>query len=173
MFSCIPNKAQSLINITKCENISVVNKVLFQDYFSFKLNTKECTSTFSDKYFIEIPVEFSDTSGVVKSLLELEGDDRLLCFPVTTHSVIASKLYSGKKDLSVQVFALYLIWQLVFNDFDNCPYPVLLNNNTREAETVSGSIVKDAFVFYKKWFEENANNLKNKNPFDNTYIKWW
>ena len=75
--------------------------------------------------------------------------------------------------MSVQVFALYIIWQLIFDDFDNYPYPVLLNRKTGEIETISGIIVKDAFAFYKKWFEKNKKNLQNKKPFDNTYIKWW
>ena len=173
MLLCLPNRAQSLISVTKCDSISIVNKILFKDYFSFIFEKKGCQSNISDKYFIELPIEFSDTLDIVKSLLYLEGDARLLCFSITNHSVIASKLYTERNDLSIQVFALYLIWQLIFDDFDNCPYPVLLNVNTKETETISGLIVKDAFVFYKKWFEENKNNLRNKKPLDNTYIKWW
>ena len=128
-------------------------------------------------YLINIS-SFQDTIQVIKELLELEGDTRVAATPLLSRSTISSTLYWGsKKPLSIQVYALFVIWGLLYDYQYTAAYSVLRTNidGERTEETFDGEIVEKAFASYKKWFEDgqgNLNRLRNRKPLVDTRISW-
>jgi len=186
---CISNVfAQQYVHVIKCDSITGESQsipALSGDKYlhmamplpgeELKLPSQEEVKKLrAGKYYINIS-DLKDTLQVVKELLELEGDTRVLCVPIR-HSRISSSLYSGVgKDLSVQVYALYIIWGLFFDYQYHAPFPVLSGrvDGEREKVTTSGPLVEAAFTAYKKWFEENQDNLRKEHPFvNNTKVGW-
>ncbi|MBD8388706.1 hypothetical protein [Dysgonomonas sp. BGC7] len=123
-----------------------------------------------EKYYIHLPQIFKDTIQIISELLELEGDDRLLCIPITCNSDISSTFFTGKNELSVQVYALYLIWGIYFDYRTTAAWPVLTKDGYKA--TINGEIVKEAFESYRIWFRENKSNLNKRKPLDYCNVQW-
>ena len=164
LFCTINLKAQS-IRVIKCntENITSLPQYLFMK------SKIDSTNNLKEYYRIEI-LDSSDTIQLVNDLLKLEGDTRLLCMPILCNSDVSSSLYMGKQELSVQVYALYLIWGLYFDYKATAGWAVLTENG--QQETVKGEIVKQAFTSYKKWFKNNSSDLKKNKPLDYCNVRW-
>ncbi len=145
---------------------------------SIKKDEKEINE---DKYYIYVS-SFNDTIQVIKELLNLEGDNRMLCIPVTSHSSTpsTSNFLDERESVSVQVYALYMIWGLFFDYEYNAAYPVLMEHPLRGKQAtlaaVSGKSVEEkAFALYRKWLKNGkgkTERLRKNDPLEGSNVKW-
>jgi len=88
---------------------------------------------------------------MIQELLDLENDKRICQKNVMNFSP-ASSIYTGPKEYSIQVEALFLINQLYFSKpFSFSPVPALIDDSDN-IETVEGELISKAYEVYKKWF---------------------
>lgn len=131
---------------------------------------KTNSDNLAEKYYINISNVINDTVQIISELLKLEGDERLLCIPITCNSDISSTFFTQKVELSVQVYALYLIWGFYFDYRTTAAWPVLTKHG-RNA-TIKGDIIRDAFKSYQIWFRSNMHKLNQKKPLDYSDVTW-
>lgn len=127
---------------------------------------------FTDKEKIEI----------IEKLLQLKGDHRILNSPVMVYNSEISQLYTGNEQkISIQVEALFLINQIYLEeDFKyDSPYPVILDMENNETQTLNGEIIDRAYMSYMNWFQEvkrmGLKESKEKEilPLDNSGLRWY
>lgn len=131
-----------------------------------------------EKYQIKIEGDIEDTLLLIEQLLTLENDIRINCIPIMGYCSTCSTLYTGDNELySIQVSALFHISYLINKGFQNSPYPVLINRETRKEETIYGEGIRTAFKLYKEWLlyakEKGLNVARANSPLANSCINWY
>jgi hypothetical protein len=169
-----------------CEDIPAQLKQ--QDLFSLQSNSENnlLYFTYNNKslYFNEdylFSLEISDTIDklkLIRNLLEFEGDNRILKIsPQTIHNPLSSRHYTGElKSCSVQVYALFLINYIYYDNFWYSSFPVLINKWTKNEQAIEGLMVRKVFKKYKRWYKRisKERNFSNKlSPLKGSFIRWY
>jgi hypothetical protein len=146
----------------------------------FRIISSDSTLRINSTYPIMLTKDI-DTIKAISELLSYEGDIRLCVFPINNYSTISSQIYLGKKkNYSIQVEALFIINQLVYeNPFNYASYPILVDQDTNNTSCIDGKIVTRAFKAYKEWYKvlksKGIHYIKKKSlmPLDGSGIKWY
>lgn len=150
---------------------------------AYKIKELGDSSDLGNSYpiFLRKHYSIADTLSMIEELLKFEGDARHCVVPIRCYNPAISQLYTRKEEhYSLQLEALFMINQLYFKEpFKFSPFPVLIDQNTREYSTVSGHILKLAYNSYRVWFKkvrkEGLDRARNENlePLTETSIAWW
>jgi hypothetical protein len=175
-------KAQSYFKVlSKREDQST-----YYQLFLLRSDTQDFTLIYPIFWTNSIYYPNIDTIKVIEELLSYEDDDRLCSTLISSYNEVgqcSSNLYLGiEKRYSIQVEALYIINQIVFEEpciFHYMSNPVLKDLKTGNLQSIRGEIIVKAYQSYKKWFEKVKNSSlqeilrKNEFPLDNSGIIWY
>jgi hypothetical protein len=126
-----------------------------------------------------------DTTKILEELLKFEGDERICSVKIITYSgyLCNPHLYlKSEKKYSLQVEALFIINQLLFNEscvFSYVSNPVLKERASKKYESIKGEIINRTYQAYKEWFKkakiEGYSTLLQNHiyPLRDTGITWY
>ncbi|SKA40031.1 hypothetical protein SAMN04488128_105104 [Chitinophaga eiseniae] len=122
-----------------------------------------------------------DTVEAIRELLLLRGDTRMCSLPIMGYNPLKSQIYIGtNKNYSVQVEALFIINQLIFeNPFYYSSYPVLVDKVDGSSASISGTVIDKAFEAYCSWYKKlkriGIRQIKYKKimPLDSAAVRWY
>lgn len=144
---------EPLVKVTECNTRQNLNtQIGSTSYWAISIDSSN--KVFS-KIYDENLTERKKIS-LIRELLELQGDTRLCCIEITNYNSESSRMYINLENhYSIQVEALFLINQLYLDEpFNYSPIPALKNLKTGEVQTISGSLIDQAFEEYKIWFNK-------------------
>lgn len=99
----------------------------------------------------------SDKIKMIQELLRFENDTRICSDNIMNYNP-AAQMYTGPKEYSIQVEALFIINQLYFDyPFSFSPVPALVSDSN-EVETIDGELIYKTYNIYKKWFVKLKND---------------
>ncbi len=172
IFKVIKTERNYFIGSDSCQNENI-------EYYRITLSND--SFYLSPTYPLPLSSFHIDTIKAIKELLALKGDQRICAIPVNNYNPMRSQIYLGShKNYSIQVEALFIINQLVFNDkFKYSSYPILVNKESHAEETISGKTISEAFKAYSRWYEMlkkmGISNIVSKRimPLDGSNIRWY
>ena len=178
MVSCGVNKETKYFKVVRHDPL--VNFGNNKDIQYFNINAND--DTLSSTYPVEVNKKYTEIEqlDMIRELLTMESDERICSYPVMNWNTFLSQLYSDTlKQYSIQVEALFLINQVYFdNPFSYSPLPVLTNTENTQNETISGSIIQQAYRDYKDWYIQlkriglKEARVQGVKPLQNSNVKW-
>lgn len=147
-------------------------------YFGITL-AKDTNAAFMYPLVSDLVPSF-DTLTAIKELLAYKGDTRICGTPVRGYCLICSSTYmGGKYYYSLQVQALYIINQLVYDPkIIHNPFPVLYDLKSGKDITVDEGGISRLFDSYIKWYDSVKHmtmaeiRKSDRNPYREAEVRW-
>lgn len=183
LLNCSSAVAQTIFKVIEAERSSPAGTTSSdsKDHKYYRIVLIDDSLSQNSLYPLAIEKHSIDTIEAIRELLSMKGDTRICALPIMSYNPLKSQVYiDTNKDYSVQVEALFIINQLIFEKpFYYSSYPVLANKIDGSVASISGAVIETAFEAYCRWYKKlkkiGIKQVKYRKimPLDGSGVRWY